>query len=175
MSLLWRHKKKRWRTEVTTESKNRKEKDKREQEQNEWIKWRWTITNARGWGKITLGGDKWMQTCNPRSGSIFVSLWKLHSGGQGETKSSSRWRECMRTAKIGPDLRLADLNWLDHGTYKMMVIFSVNSNFRDNSIQILRTSPHTKIFCTESLGLGAICHTTKLIIAISYFGIFKLF
>ena len=38
VSLLWRHKKKRWRTEVTTESKNRKEKDKREQEQNEWIK-----------------------------------------------------------------------------------------------------------------------------------------
>ena len=24
--------------------------------------------------------------CNLRSGSIFVSLWKLHSGGQGETK-----------------------------------------------------------------------------------------
>ena len=30
---------------------------------------------------------------NLRSGSIFVSLWKLHSGGQGETK-------------IEPDLRL---------------------------------------------------------------------
>ena len=31
---------------------------------------------------------------NLRSGSIFVSLWKLHSG------------KCMRTAQIGPDLRL---------------------------------------------------------------------
>ena len=90
VSLLWRHKKKRWCTKVTTESTNIKEKDKKEQEQNEWIKSRWTIPNARGWGKITLGGDKWMQTCNLRSGSTFVSLWKLHSGGQGETKSSSR-------------------------------------------------------------------------------------
>ena len=38
VSLLWRHKKKRWRTEVTIESTNIKEKDKKEQEQNEWIK-----------------------------------------------------------------------------------------------------------------------------------------
>ena len=43
---------------------------------------------------------------NLRSGSIFVSLWKLHSGGQGENFSGSRYRECMRTAQIGPDLRL---------------------------------------------------------------------
>ena len=40
---------------------------------------------------------------NLRSGSIFVSLWKLHSGGQDETVAV---RECMRTAQIGPDLRL---------------------------------------------------------------------
>ena len=38
VSLLWRHKKKRWCTKVTTESTNIKEKDKKEQEQNEWIK-----------------------------------------------------------------------------------------------------------------------------------------
>ena len=39
---------------------------------------------------------------NLRSGSIFVSRWKLHYGGHG----AGRLRECMRTAKIGPDLRL---------------------------------------------------------------------
>ena len=38
VSLLWRHKKKRWCTKVTTESTNIKEKDKKVQEQNEWIK-----------------------------------------------------------------------------------------------------------------------------------------
>ena len=48
---------------------------------------------------------------NLRSGSIFVSLCKQHSGGHGETKrepsfSGSRQRECMRTAQTGPDLRL---------------------------------------------------------------------
>ena len=39
---------------------------------------------------------------NLRSGSIFVSLWNLHSGGHG----AGRQRECMSAAKIGPDLRL---------------------------------------------------------------------
>ena len=29
-----------------------------------------------------------MSRANLRSGSIFVSLWKLHSGGQGETISA---------------------------------------------------------------------------------------
>ena len=33
---------------------------------------------------LTYGLMSW--DTNLRSGSIFVSLWKLHSGGQGETK-----------------------------------------------------------------------------------------
>ena len=37
-----------------------------------------------------------------------------------------------------------------------------------NSIEILRHSHYMKVFCTVSLGDGAICNTKNLIITISY-------
>ena len=51
-----------------------------------------TITNASiGWLQTLHNGLVWMKILsvklNLRSGSIFISLWKLHSGGQGETET----------------------------------------------------------------------------------------
>ena len=48
---------------------------------------RWTGAALLGKYRVSMPrGRPWSFSSNLRSGSIFVSLWKLHCDGQGETK-----------------------------------------------------------------------------------------
>ena len=66
--------------------------------------------------------EPWTMNCNNlRSGSIFVSLWKLHSGGHGETKREPSSRERHKgIVGRGHDLRLGK-NLLWANAWKTMV------------------------------------------------------
>ena len=47
-------------------------------------------------------------------GKLFHSFGAVAKKAHSPNFSSSRWRECVRTAKIGPDLRLAKCHMSDN-------------------------------------------------------------